>query len=120
MCDQTLSATELLPTHRPSPAIWDRDILVLQHRHGGPPRLVHSTAYAANRNAARRTLPSSGKDHPMLEQVFRNSDDDLRKEAGCTTELDYTEPNSWLLFLKYVDGLEEDTSWPPYVGALLK
>jgi hypothetical protein len=26
------------------------------------------------------------------------------KEAGCTTELDYTEQTSWLLFLKYLDG----------------
>ena len=32
----------------------------------------------------------------------------LRKEAGCTTELDYTEQTSWLLFLKYLDGLEQD------------
>ncbi len=30
------------------------------------------------------------------------------KEAGCTTELDYTEQTSWLLFLKYLDGLEHD------------
>ncbi|MHB1223267.1 MAG: class I SAM-dependent DNA methyltransferase [Gemmatimonadaceae bacterium] len=44
----------------------------------------------------------------MFEQVFRNIDDALRKEAGCTTELDYTEQTSWLLFLKYLDGLEED------------
>ena len=29
-------------------------------------------------------------------------------EAGCTTELDYTEQTSWLLFLKYLDGLEQD------------
>ena len=27
----------------------------------------------------------------MFEQAFRNIDDVLRKEAGCTTELDYTE-----------------------------
>jgi type I restriction enzyme M protein len=46
--------------------------------------------------------------HPMFEQAFRNIDDVLRKEAGCTTELDYTEQTSWLLFLKYLDGLEED------------
>ena len=26
----------------------------------------------------------------MFEQVFKNIDDVLRKEAGCTTELDYT------------------------------
>jgi type I restriction enzyme M protein len=44
----------------------------------------------------------------MIEQAFRNIDDVLRKEAGCTTELDYTEQTSWLLFLKYLDGLEED------------
>ncbi|MDD5200915.1 MAG: type I restriction-modification system subunit M N-terminal domain-containing protein, partial [Terrimicrobiaceae bacterium] len=44
----------------------------------------------------------------MFEQAFRNIDDVLRKEAGCTTELDYTEQTSWLLFLKYLDGLERD------------
>ena len=40
----------------------------------------------------------------MFEQAFRNIDGVLRKEAGCTTELDYTEQTSWLLFLKYLDG----------------
>jgi type I restriction enzyme M protein len=44
----------------------------------------------------------------MFEQAFRNIDDVLRKEAGCTTELDYTEQTSWLLFLKYLDALETD------------
>jgi type I restriction enzyme M protein len=44
----------------------------------------------------------------MFEQAFRTIDDALRKEAGCTTELDYTEQTSWLLFLKYLDGLEQD------------
>ena len=44
----------------------------------------------------------------MFEQAFRNIDDTLRKEAGCASELDYTEQSSWLLFLKYLDGLEED------------
>jgi type I restriction enzyme M protein len=44
----------------------------------------------------------------MFEQSFKNIDDILRKEAGCTTELDYTEQSSWLLFLKYLDGLEQD------------
>jgi type I restriction enzyme M protein len=39
----------------------------------------------------------------MFEQAFRNIDDILRKEAGCTTELDYTEQTSWLLFLKFAD-----------------
>ncbi len=44
----------------------------------------------------------------MFEQAFKNIDDVLWKEAGCTTELDYTEQTSWLLFLKYLDGLEAD------------
>jgi type I restriction enzyme M protein len=44
----------------------------------------------------------------MFEQVFRNVDDVLRREAGCTTELDYTEQTSWVLFLKYLDALDED------------
>lgn len=44
----------------------------------------------------------------MFEQTFRNIDDVLRKEAGCTTELDYTEQTSWLLFLKYLDDLEQE------------
>lgn len=44
----------------------------------------------------------------MFEQAFKNVDDILRKEGGCTTELDYTEQTSWLLFLKYLDSLEKD------------
>lgn len=44
----------------------------------------------------------------MFEQAFKNIDDVLWKEAGCTTELDYTEQTSWLLFLKYLDNLEEE------------
>lgn len=44
----------------------------------------------------------------MFEQVFKNVDDVLWKEDDCNTELDYTEQTSWLLFLKYLDGLEKD------------
>ena len=32
------------------------------------------------------------------------------KEAGCATELDYTEQTSWMLFLKYLDDLEYERS----------
>ena len=42
----------------------------------------------------------------VFEQTFKNIDDVLRKEAGCSSELDYTEQTSWLLFLKYLDDLE--------------
>jgi len=44
----------------------------------------------------------------MFEQTFKNIDDVLWKEAGCTTELDYTEQTSWLLFLKYLDDSEQE------------
>ena len=44
----------------------------------------------------------------MFEQAFKNIDDILHKDAGCTGELDYTEQSSWLLFLKYLDALEAD------------
>jgi hypothetical protein len=43
----------------------------------------------------------------MFEQTFKNIDDILWKEAGCATELDYTEQTSWILFLKYLDDLGE-------------
>jgi type I restriction enzyme M protein len=46
----------------------------------------------------------------MFEQTFKNIDDVLRKEAGCATELDYTEQTSWMLFLKYLDDLEAERS----------
>jgi type I restriction enzyme M protein len=44
----------------------------------------------------------------MFEQVFKNIDDVLWKESGCSTELDYTEQSSWVLFLKYLDDLEKE------------
>ena len=46
----------------------------------------------------------------MFEQTFKNIDDVLWKEAGCSSELDYTEQTSWLLFLKYLDDLEVERS----------
>lgn len=44
----------------------------------------------------------------MFDQAFDAIDNVLRREDGCTTELDYTEQTSWLLFLKYLDALEQD------------
>jgi len=46
----------------------------------------------------------------MFEQTFKNIDDVLWKEAGCSSELDYTEQSSWMLFLKYLDDLEAERS----------
>lgn len=44
----------------------------------------------------------------MFEQTFKNIDDVLRKDAGCSSELDYVEQTSWVLFLKYLDDLENE------------
>lgn len=38
----------------------------------------------------------------MFEQSFKNIDDILHKDAGCTSELDYTEQSSWLLVVPVV------------------
>ncbi|KEQ19549.1 class I SAM-dependent DNA methyltransferase [Endozoicomonas numazuensis] len=46
----------------------------------------------------------------MFEQTFKNLDDILHKDAGCSSELDYTEQTSWMLFLKYLDDLEYQRS----------
>ena len=42
----------------------------------------------------------------MFEQTFNNIDNVLRQEAGCSSELDYTEQSSWMLFHKYLDDLD--------------
>ncbi len=44
----------------------------------------------------------------MFEQIFKNIDDALWKDAGCSSELDYVEQTSWILFLKYLDDLEKE------------
>jgi type I restriction enzyme M protein len=44
----------------------------------------------------------------MFEQTFKNIDDILHKDAGCSSELDYVEQTSWILFLKYLDDLEHE------------
>ena len=44
----------------------------------------------------------------MFENTFKNVDDILHKDAGCSSELDYVEQTSWIIFLKYLDDLEQD------------
>ena len=44
----------------------------------------------------------------MYEAAFKNIDDTLRKDAGCSSELDYIEQTSWVLFLKYLDDFESE------------
>ncbi|MDB4865346.1 type I restriction-modification system subunit M [Euryarchaeota archaeon] len=42
----------------------------------------------------------------MSTNPFDSIDNEFRKDAGCTSELDYIEQTSWLLFLKYLDAME--------------
>ena len=44
----------------------------------------------------------------MYEAAFKSIDDTLWKDAGCSSELDYIEQTSWILFLKYLDDYETD------------
>lgn len=44
----------------------------------------------------------------MFEQTFKNIDDLLYKDAGADSELDYIEQTSWVLFLRYLDNLENE------------
>lgn len=46
----------------------------------------------------------------MFEQSFKNIDNLLRKDKGLSTEIDYVEQTSWLLFLKYLEDLEKNKS----------
>lgn len=43
----------------------------------------------------------------MFEQAFKNIDNILHTDSGSATELDYVEQTSWILFLKYLDDLED-------------
>ena len=60
----------------------------------------------------------------MFEQTFKNIDDILHKDAGCSSELDYVEQTSWILFLKYLDDFEKDKetaaqlAGKPYTGII--
>lgn len=43
----------------------------------------------------------------MFENSFKNIDNILHTDSGSATELDYVEQTSWILFLKYLDDLDE-------------
>jgi len=57
---------------------------------------------------AAKTARSKSARSGGFDQTFNALDKVLRNEAGQTTELDYTEQSSWMLFLKYLDDLERD------------
>ena len=56
--------------------------------------------------SAVKKIVNKAKPNAMFEQTFKNIDDIFHKDAGCSSELDYTEQSSWMLFLKYLDDLE--------------
>ncbi|WP_431160861.1 N-6 DNA methylase [Flagellimonas beolgyonensis] len=43
-----------------------------------------------------------------FEQTFKNIDDLLYKDSGADSELDYIGQTSWVLFLRYLDELEQE------------
>ena len=63
--------------------------------------LVMKTLGCSTTHYCREGLPLA------FEETFGRVDNILRTEAGCTTELDYTKQTSWMLFLKYLDDLEQ-------------
>jgi type I restriction enzyme M protein len=95
--------------------LLNRGLIVSGRGRGGSVALAgdapNASAGPSDRDLPRRakvSRSSNARSSSSFDQAFRAIDDCLRKEAGCGTELDYTEQTSWLLFLKYLDGLEED------------
>ncbi|HJJ70752.1 MAG TPA: N-6 DNA methylase [Methanocorpusculum sp.] len=43
-----------------------------------------------------------------FEQVFNNIDDVMYQDGGTDSELDYIEQTSWIIFLRYLDDLENE------------
>jgi len=44
----------------------------------------------------------------VFEKAFNSIDRELRNEEGLASELDYAEQTSWILFLKYLDDIEQE------------
>ena len=44
----------------------------------------------------------------MFEQAFKNIDNKLRNDDGTNNPIDYIEQTTWILFLRYLDQLEEN------------
>lgn len=91
----------------------EEGLVVRGRGRGGSVALSGSTIQPAAKEAASSRGASPAKVHKgaargagSYEQTFNAIDRVLRNEAGQTTELDYTEQTSWMLFLKYLDDLE--------------
>ena len=46
----------------------------------------------------------------MFDAAFTAIDHVFHNDAGCSSELDYTEQTSWMLFLKYLDDIDHEQS----------
>ena len=46
----------------------------------------------------------------MYEEALKNIENIFRKGAFCSSELDYIEQTSWILFLKYLDEYEDENT----------
>ncbi len=79
--------------------------LTCAHRNKTRHRIVDK---AKSAKANSRAVSTRTHQNPMFEQAFKNIDDILHKDAGCSSELDYTEQTSWMLFLKYLDDFEQE------------
>lgn len=83
-----------------------------QRQLGTPAKATLGRGEPSKKTTAERGEPSGragakrAQQGSAFEQAFRNIDDILWKEGGCSNELDYTEQTSWILFLKYLDDLE--------------
>lgn len=53
-------------------------------------------------------LSITGASSQDFRYAVKNVDDILHKDAGCSSELDYIEQTSWILFLKYLDDFEKE------------
>jgi type I restriction enzyme M protein len=82
---------------------WERGSVQRLKEEALPPKNPVTTSAKVRVVRPRAAIPQQG-----YQQIFKNLDNALRKDAGCTSELDYTEQSSWLLFLKYLDALEFD------------
>lgn len=68
-----------------------------------------NTSSPNNKSTILQNGNGNGKEKiASFEQTFKRIDDTLWKDAGCSSELDYVEQTSWILFLKYLDDLEKD------------
>lgn len=82
--------------------------LLINRLLGNETKATKKAAKPANNKQKKNMSDQPQHQSAQFVQAFRNIDDVLWKEAGCTTELDYTEQTSWMLFLKYLDDLEQE------------